>query len=442
MKRKMLGNLGAGPIFLILLAGSISCVLLSTGSQAADPLSGSSLYADVVKYASFDGHQTATKGDIETSKWIAESLQKAGFKTDVKPWKVSQFFLASCDLKIDGQRIDSFPAWYPQATSVSGKLTLYSEKDTGNLKGNIAFAGAQYGDTANKGVAQLVENAKSAGAIGLIAVCRNMGDSGLLAASNARPKGKEGTEYYHVPLPILTVLVSANDDRKLTDAARAGLTASITIQGEKKANAIARNVMGTLKKGDKWVIITTPYSGWFKCGGERGPGMALFLGLARWTAQQNPRYSYIFVANSGHELNDMGAHLTIDKFFPEYGLTRDNVACWIHLGASIACRSWRKVGHDFEPLNQPNEISYLVATKDLYPLIQMNFKDVKGLKTGTGTYLGELAVIVDKGYNAAGFFGSNYFFHTKMDSERETGPEFLEPVAVSLKKVLQDVNAK
>ena len=32
------------------------------------------------------------------------------------------------------------------------------------------------------------------------------------------------------------------------------------------------------------VVVTTPISGWFGCGGERGPGVALLLGLARRVA--------------------------------------------------------------------------------------------------------------------------------------------------------------
>ena len=64
----------------------------------SDPLSGTSLYADVVKYAEFGDHQTGLRGDVATSKWIADELKKAGLKTELKSWKLRQFFLKSCEL--------------------------------------------------------------------------------------------------------------------------------------------------------------------------------------------------------------------------------------------------------------------------------------------------------------------------------------------------------
>ncbi len=266
-----------------------------------------------------------------------------------------------------------------------------------------------------------------------------MADTGLLVAANAEMKGA-GPEYYQAPLPIPTVLVPGDSDARLNEAALAGKSASIKITGESK-EVTANNVVGVLKGGDKWVIVTTPISGWFKCGGERGTGVALFLGLARWVAMNNHKYSYIFIANSGHEMAYMGAHFAPDEYLPAYNITKDNVVCWFHLGASIACRSWQKDGGNFKPLDEPNQSYFLAAVPQLLDAVKTSFSGVKGLYMGTGTYAGELSNIVKGGYAACGFFGSNYFFHTRMDTEKETGPEFLEPVGEGLTKFFTAMEA-
>ncbi|MCX5996182.1 MAG: hypothetical protein NTV42_00910 [Chloroflexi bacterium] len=383
-----------------------------------------------MKYTAFENHRTASPGDIATSEWLASELNKAGFKAEVRSWKLKQFFLSGCDLKVDGASVESFPGWYPNAAPVTAALAVYDDGDTGNLKGKIAYAGPKYGAISNTGGIKLVEKIRDAGAVGLVVACHGTADNGLLVAANAEMKST-GPEYYQAALPIPVALVATNDDARLAAAAQAGKSASITVTGETR-EVTANNVVGILKGGDKWVIVTTPISGWFKCGGERGTGVALFLGLARWIGMNSHKYSYIFIGNSGHELAYVGSHFAPDEYLPAYNINKDNVACWFHLGASIACRSWQKDGANFKPLDVPNDAYFLAAS---------SFVGVKGLYMGTGTYAGELVNIVKWGYTACGFFGSNYFFHTRMDTEQETSPALLEPVGDGLIKFFTALEA-
>ena len=404
----------------------------------SDPLSGTSLYKTVLKYSEFEEHRTGSKSDIATSQWIVDELKEAGLKTELKPWKLRQFFLKDCELKVDGKRIESFPGWYPNTNPVKGPLALFDPSNTGNLKGHIAFAGLKYGAVSNTGMLKIVEKVREAGAIGLIVACKNFGDSGMLTAANAEQKG-QGSEYYQTPLPLPTVVVAGDDETQLTESASAGKKASIKITGISKKNVTAYNVVGTLKRGDQWVIITTPSSGWFQCSGERGPGVALFLGLARWAAKTDSKYSYIFIANSGHEMAYMGAHYAPAEYLPENKITKENVACWFHLGAAIGCRTWKKRDILYEPLNEPNKVYYLAAVPGLFDSVKAAFGEIKGLKIGSGTYAGELLNIVKGGYNACGFFGSNYFFHTRQDNDNETSPELLDPVGKGMVKFFKNL---
>jgi hypothetical protein len=422
----------------------LSCMALTGFFQTAaaqqgsgHPLQGTNLYADVVKYASYDNHQTASPGDAATAKWLADELGKAGFKAYLKSWKLNQFYPTTWELKADGKLIESFPAWYPNTTPVAGKLVLYNDRDTGNLKGNIAFAGLKYGGISNTGGINLIEKVRNAGAIGLVVACRSLHDSGLLVAANAEQKAK-GPEFHQTSLPIPVVLVAGSDEPLLTKIAAGGdREASIKISGESRKDVFANNVVGILKRGEKWVIVTTPVSGWFRSGGERGPGVALFLGLARWIAKSPSKYSYIFIGNSGHELGYMGSHYAPNEYLPESGITPKNTAYWLHLGAAVACRSWQKKGDSFEPLNQPNKVYYLASVPELLEPAKAAFGDVQGLNIVTGRYAGELLNIVNWGYRAYGFYGMNYFFHTRMDTEKETSPELLDPVGRGLVKMLE-----
>ncbi len=75
---------------------------------------------------------------------------------------------------------------------------------------------------------------------------------------------------------------------------------------------------------------------------------------------------------------------------------------------------------------------YLAAVPGLIDAVKTSFGEVQGLTIGSGRYAGEFIGIVKNGFNSAGFFGSNYFFHTKLDSEKETSPELLDPVGKGL----------
>ena len=72
---------------------------------------------------------------------------------------------------------------------------------------------------------------------------------------------------------------------KLDGLADAGTEVTLTITGpggtRKGKNTIAR-----YGAEGPWVIISTPQSGWFNCGGERGPGIAMSRALAAWAIKQ------------------------------------------------------------------------------------------------------------------------------------------------------------
>jgi hypothetical protein len=87
-------------------------------------------------------------------------------------------------------------------------------------------------------------------------------------------------------------------------------------------------VIGHLGQGDAAppVVVTTPLSGWFRCAGERGTGIAIALQLATELAE---RWPVMVVGTTGHEFHYLG----LRRFLAAHALHPSAV---IHLGASLA----------------------------------------------------------------------------------------------------------
>jgi len=422
---------------LACLAGAVLLLVLAGSAAAGDEmLNGQALYQDVVTYASHSPHRAGTPGDLATSEWIAGELKKAGLETQVQPWKVRRFLNPTATLQIADKNVDCFPFWYPKSTSprpVSAPLLLLTKTTQDKeMKGRIVFAPARVVGAAlyYNGINSVAERCAKAGAVGLAVVAGSQ--SRELAAINAREP------YHQTPLPLPSVIVGLKDQERLQKAAEEGQTATLLLTGQDETEGKAMNVVGKLKRGPRWIVVTTPTSGWFTCAGERGPGVALFLALARWAGQSDSQMSYLFLSNSGHELDNMGAHFTMDAHAPPI----QDVACWIHLGASIATREWQRTKQGLQPLPEVNQHLNLAGTEDLMPILRAAFADVPGYSPrSTGRIAGELRHFMAAGYRVFGFFGGHAYFHTRMDTPATTDPALLEPVGRALVRVIRQVEA-
>lgn len=196
--------------------------------------------------------------------------------------------------------------------------------------------------------------------------------------------------------------------------------------------SVARTSIGRIRRGGGTVVVSTPASGWFACGGERGPGIALWLALADWAAKGGLTSSLVFVVNSGHELGDLGAHQFLEKAAPP----KDQVRLWLHLGAGIATYDW----HETNPLRRlpsPDPQRYLLASRPILEAARRAFAGQPGLEqvyeATVEQAAGELRPILAAGYDrAAGIFAGHRFHHVPTDDADKTGPELLRPVARAL----------
>ena len=214
------------------------------------------------------------------------------------------------------------------------------------------------------------------------------------------------------PWPLPVVLVSPRDQPALIAAARLGAKASLLVEGEDEPEARARNVIARLERGKDLIVISTPQSGWFRCAAERGPGIALFLGLARWASRRPSGPNFLFVSTSGHELGYLGMR----AFLKELAPVPDRVLSWVHLGAGIATYPWEETANGLKRLQEPDSRRSLMTSPDLVPIVTSAFAGLPGLAPTTGRAVGEFELMLKAGYRIFGMAAAHQFHHTPADS--------------------------
>jgi len=80
-----------------------------------DPLSGDSLYCDVVAYARLGEHRTGTDCDTLTTQWVLNQLKDAGLQAFFQPFSFRQFLPTHIGLTVAGNNIQAFPEWTPKS---------------------------------------------------------------------------------------------------------------------------------------------------------------------------------------------------------------------------------------------------------------------------------------------------------------------------------------
>ena len=196
----------------------------------------------------------------------------------------------------------------------------------------------------------------------------------------------------------------------------------------------AHNLFAQKSASPPSIIISTPQSGWFGCAAERGPGIALLLGLAEWASAEG--HAQIgFVVTSGHELGDHGAHHFLKTAPFDLGATN----LWLHLGAGIAAYDWV-----FPEDGPPQRLSTAYAdrflvTNDaaLFGPLRQSFAGEPGLEhphhVSADQLHGETRVYMGGPLDrVVGILCGHPFHHTPKDTPVCTGPDILAPVGAGL----------
>ncbi len=371
-------------------------------------MTGDLLYKDVQAYAALGEHRTGGKVDRDTSAWLARQLTAFGFTTKQAPFRLRQFQIEVVDLHVSGRSIPAFPLWFPRAT---GAAPVHFEIARGAVvKGRVAVARFPKGIAMGAEHLAVIRPLIEAGAAAIIGVTPS--ESGELVALN-EPADAE-------PWPVPILLVGPAEESNLRGAIEAG----ISIKGRDEAQAGAFETTAEIGSGKKRIVISTPSSGWFRCAGERGPGIAIWLALARWASHRESGVRYTFVASSGHEVGEQGMR----RYLASQAPRPEEVGAWVHLGASIAVRgSTRRL---------------MTNRREFLPMLATNFAGLRDLEPQfTETPPGELAQLAKLGYRSFGIAGGHPLMHSPGDLPPTTSAAMLEPVGHALLRVIAELES-
>ena len=134
-----------------------------------------------------------------------------------------------------------------------------------------------------------------------------------------------------LPIPVAIVTKSALEALNR----RSGIShpARLTLSG-RNAETSARYLLAHKPGVGAAIVVSTPLTGWFRCGAERGPGIALMIALSKRLAA-SPRPVWL-VGTGAHEIG----HLGMKKALTSGRLPAPReTALWLHLGAGICARA-------------------------------------------------------------------------------------------------------
>lgn len=388
------------------------------------------LMDDVRSYYGFGIHRTGHPGDHRTSQWLVERFRALGLETSIHSFTLRQFFLDEASIEDGRGRIAAFPIWLPRATSPEGlraRLQLVdSATEDGRVAGTIAWL--QPGTAAVAEREALLRKAVAAGAAAVLFATSDSAGSGVLVAQNTGP----GEDEVERPVPTLTF--GASDAARLRESV--GREVTVRLTGRFDDGARGDNVLARLVRRPEadWIVVATPASGWFACGGERGPGVALLLALASWARDRQGALNFLFVTTSGHELDFLGARRLHEAgIAPPPSRTR----AWLALGTSIATPPWERRDGTLVPTERVTT-GTLQADPGFEALLRESFAGLDFYTVSTTNPFGEIREARRRGYRSLGIVGgSDPWHHCERDDPTAVSPATLSAVAKATARALE-----
>lgn len=401
-------------------------------TPAADPFAGDRLMADVEAYVNFGTHRTGSPGDVATTDWFAEHWRKLGYDVAHMDVTCPNADTTAARLRIGETTFEGFaqpPLVFTAPGGLSAPLAWWNADRPADVQRRIALIHIPRqpgGLSLGNDYREAARRAAAAGAVGVVMVMAS--PSGEIVAINT-PVGMT------MDIPVLQV--GEKEKSRLEAAMAAAPRATLTIEGP-GGERTGRNTIARRGEAGPWVIISTPQSGWFTCGGERGPGIAMSRALSEWALTTTFPVRWLFVATSGHEWVDHGAHLFHEQEAPG----PEETALWYHLGASFGARAYQETPTGLVAQETPNLVRAHMATPDLVPLIEAAFAGQPVIDTpmpaDLSKALGEYRLVLEEGYpSAAGFWGGNAHFHTPIDTAASTTPAIMEPIVRAVARVIE-----
>jgi hypothetical protein len=418
------------------LAGSIA--LPGCATVASAPVEERErVAADLERYIGFGSKQAGGDGDNACGAWLAGELEGLGYVVERQDVATPYFTPRRSELVCGDSRAVVWPQPIVRQTGpdgVTGPLVRVDSngRAASSLSGAIALVDlpfSRWSSALARPIRAPVEAAFRAGARAVVVVTN--GPSGKVIALNA-----DGREPMFAG-PV--ALIAPEDSGPLLGAAIARQSATLFITGE-GGRRPAFNFIGRMDRGAaRWVVVSTPRSGWFTCAGERGGGVAVWLWLARWARTRLRNYNLAFVCNSGHEYEYLGAAEALEAIAPRPADTH----FWLHLGANLASTEW----HDGtgQPLPSVDTQRHLSVSPALLPIAREIFAGHTAFEAPYSSDVlsaGEQVEILAAGYTSvAAVFGIHRYHHVTTDDARCVSATNVATAALAFQNLVARVAA-
>ncbi len=415
-RRRVLGSMTYG-------AAAAALPWLRPRGAAAQDDGGAALRrldADLAKHASFGDKFSGGPGDLATADWVASRLRGSGYDVAESTFDAPFFVKRAARLMIGDATADVLPqapVVVTTSTGVAAPLALV-EDTVGDVRGRVALVVAPFARHAalfpDRGIGKTVVDAANAGAVAIVIV--TTGPSGEAVALNA-------PEEPFVPVP--TAVLAPKLAAPFVAGGRIGTRATLVLDGE-ATHRPSKNIVARLTRGERWLAISTPRSGWFGCVGERGTGTAVFLELADWAAQRFPDLSVFLMNTGGHEYFFAGSHRVLHEAPPS-----GSTLAWAHIGATLAARDAVQRDGKVVMLSTVDAGRTLMTTAAARPAAVEAFQGLAGLTEPVAVRpkAGELSTFTDLGYDKAfAVLGQHTWFHTVEDTLERVDAQLLAPV--------------
>jgi len=420
---------------LIAAAGLGATTILPTKTHAV----GAALFTDeemasvFERYHGFGDKASGGPGDNACGAWLEAQLQGMGYRTRRQVFDVPMFNLQTTRLSADGASAPVVPQAIVTPTpagGVRGRMVVHIDGQTERLDGAIALVilpFKRWSAASDPEIRRPVGAALAAGASAVVIV--TTGPTGEAVALNA----PVNTRLFDKPVAVLAPM----DAPPFIAAAWRGAVGRLDVIGEVGTRKAFNNIASLQRGLNRTLVISTPRSGWFSCVGERGPGLAVWLSLARWASRTPLNCNVELLCTSGHEYDNAGGEAYITHLAPRPAQT----AMWAHIGANVAARDWQDTAGGLQPLPSADPQRFLVATPTLVPVLRPAFAGQAGLEVVRDSQSfpprGELINIIRAGYAPAfGIFGTHRFHHTPSDDLRCVSAPLARRVADALAPVI------
>ena len=260
---------------------------------------GDQAYEIVRIFSEMGIHRTGTRGDRYTSSWLGSELVVAGADVSFQAFPYHHFD-AKVSVRSAGKLIDAEALYY----------SFIGERNLRNPATGLVDAHADE-EVISREIDCMVATAKVDGYDGLVLATRC--PTGDLCAINRD---------HRMDLDFPVVLVS-EDILNTIQTIGADIFFGAKVRKRMAKNIIARFPGPT---GAQKVALTTPISGWFRCAGERGCGLAIAIFVSKLLSKS---FAVDLLLTNGHELGMCGGYHLAQSYDEELEFV-------LHLGSCIA----------------------------------------------------------------------------------------------------------